>query len=320
MKVRFEAMSTHNETHAPSATIIGFGAIILWSCLATLTIEAGRIPPFEMTGMTFGFGALLGLVVAIARGRVRCLWPSWSVLLIGVSGLLGDYVLYFGALQLAPAAQASLIIQLWPLMMVLLAAVLLKERLHLPHFVGLALGLLAVALLTISTTNGMVFELRFFPGYAMAFGAATVWAWYSVISRRFADVPTETIASICFTAALLAGIVHWATEPTVLPEVPHQVFAIVAIGLGPAGGSFFLWDLGVKRGSVRMLAVLGLATPVLSMLMLVGTGFAKPTSSLLVACALVALSGVCATNIPWRHALGLRHGPFDRSSEASPLQ
>ena len=286
-----------------SATMVGFGAVLLWSSLASLTVACGPIPPFELTALTFAVGGVLGLSVALARGRGRrCwLWPSFQVLCLGITGLFGDYVLYFGALQLAPPAHAMLIVDLWPLFMVLLATLILHERLRFAHMLGAGLGLAGVIVLTMSTAASMEFELRYVPGYLMALGAAVVWAGYSVLSRRHADVPTETIASVCLVAAVLAGLGHAALERTVLPADPHQILAVVALGLGPAGGAFFLWDHGVKRGSVRVLAILGYATPVVSMIMLVGLGYTAPTVSLAVACGLIVLAGLLATNAPnWR--------------------
>jgi len=41
------------------------------------------------------------------------------------------------------------------------------------------------------------------------------------------------------------------------------------LGVGPAGGAFFLWDIGVKHGDIRALGALSYAAPVLSTLLLV---------------------------------------------------
>lgn len=56
-----------------SATMIGFLAVLLWSCLAVLTAASGAIPPFQLAAMTFAVGGLLGLAVTIVRGRLSTL-------------------------------------------------------------------------------------------------------------------------------------------------------------------------------------------------------------------------------------------------------
>ena len=61
------------ESASRAATLIGLGAIGLWSALALLTASAGRIPPFQLAAMTFAIGGGLGLVYAAARGRLAAL-------------------------------------------------------------------------------------------------------------------------------------------------------------------------------------------------------------------------------------------------------
>ena len=39
------------------ATLIGALAVLLWATLALLTDATGRVPPFQLTAMTFGLGA-----------------------------------------------------------------------------------------------------------------------------------------------------------------------------------------------------------------------------------------------------------------------
>src|SRR5690349_5223017 len=98
------------------AMAAGFGAIVLWGALATLSVLAGPIPPFQMVAMTFAIGALIGIVRARVRGlawSTLIRWPG-RVWLLGVGGLFGYHALYFAALQLAPPAEANLVNYLWP--------------------------------------------------------------------------------------------------------------------------------------------------------------------------------------------------------------
>jgi drug/metabolite transporter (DMT)-like permease len=71
--------------------------------------------------------------------------------------------------------------------------------------------------------------------------------------------------------------------------------AIVANGLGPVGAAFYLWDIGMKRGDIRLLGIGSYAIPVVSTAVLILAGFAEATWSLAVACALIAAGAVVAT-------------------------
>ena len=92
---------------SPAATLVGLGAIALWSVLALLTASAGAIPPFELAALTFAVGGGLGLVYAALRGRLAALIQPWPVWAVGVGGLFGYHALYFAALEPRPAGRGE---------------------------------------------------------------------------------------------------------------------------------------------------------------------------------------------------------------------
>jgi drug/metabolite transporter (DMT)-like permease len=71
--------------------------------------------------------------------------------------------------------------------------------------------------------------------------------------------------------------------------------ALLALGAGPVGAAFLLWDIGMKQGDTSLLGVLAYASPVLSTGLLVVLGLAEPTWALGVACALMVAAAVVAT-------------------------
>lgn len=274
-----------------AATLIGLGAIVLWSSLAALTVASGEIPPFQLAAMTFALGGGLGLAAAAARGALGALRQPWPVWLIGVGGLFGYHALYFAALRRAPAAEAGLIAYLWPLLIVLMSALLPGERLRARHVGGALLGLAGVAVLIASAKlakgEGLALEPRYGLGYGLAFACAFVWSAYSVASRAFKSAPSEAVAGFCLATAALSLLCHLAFEATVWPADLGRWLAVAALGLGPVGLAFYVWDHGVKRGDIRFLGVASYAAPVLSTLILVAAGQAALTWPLAGACALI---------------------------------
>ena len=278
----------------------GCGAIALWGALATLSVLAGPVPPFQMVAMTFTLGAAIGILRARRRGLAWSDLVGWPprVWLLGVGGLFGYHALYFAALQLAPPAEANLVNYLWPLLIVLLSAPLAGEKLGWPHLAGALLGFAGVALLAIS--RGVSFSGAYALGYALALGCAFAWSLYSVLSRRFGETPTDAIASFCVAAAVLSLVCHLLFEHTVWPATPTAWLAVLALGLGPTGGAFYLWDHAVKRGDIRALGALSYAAPILSTALLIACGLAAPTSALLLAALLVTAGAVLASREMWK--------------------
>ena len=62
---------------------------------------------------------------------------------------------------------------------------------------------------------------------------------------------------------------------------------MAALGLGPVGAAFYVWDYGVKKGDIQLLGVLSYAAPLLSTLVLVVVGIATASWSLALAALLI---------------------------------
>jgi len=288
-----------NASLAPSlaATLIGFVAIGLWAALALMTAASGVMPPFELAAITFLIGGGIGLAYATLRGKLGLLIQPPRVFLVGVGGLFGYHALYFAALRLAPPAEASLVAYLWPLLIVLMSALLPGHRLSPPHVIGALIGFTGAIVLFSGRAGGLSASpgASTWLGYALALGCAFVWSSYSVLSRVLKQAPTEAVAGFCLATSALAAVCHLLFEPNVWPANMSQWAAIVGLGLGPVGLAFYVWDYGVKNGDIRLLGVAAYAAPVLSTLILVAAGYAPATLSLGLACALIFTGALVAS-------------------------
>ena len=277
---------------ASAATLAGCGAIGLWAFLALLSRAASEVPPLQLTATSFAVSATLGIAWLAGRRRLVELRQPPLVWLHGVGGLFGFHALYFASLARAPAATANLINYTWPLLLVLLSAAMLRMRLTWRHTLGTALALAGCAALL---GGKAAFPAGAMAGYALAAASAVVWATYSVLARRFASVPSGAVAGFCGVTALLAAALHAMTGTWVMPS-PAAWLAIVALGVGPVGVAFALWDVGMKRGDPRLLGTLAFATPVLSTLLLTAAGLTPFTATTVLASVLVATGGYIASS------------------------
>jgi drug/metabolite transporter (DMT)-like permease len=279
-----------------AATAIGFCAVLLWASLATLTAASGSVPPFELLALTFGVGGLAGVALWTVRpAAAKALRQPWPVYLLGVGGLFGYHACYFIALRHAPVVEAGLINYLWPLLIVMFSALLPGERLKWQHLAGCVLALLG-AVLVVTRGQGFNFDATYLPGYAAALIAAVIWGAYSVLSRRLPHVPSDTITGFCLATAALATAVHFAIEPTVWTANAWQWAAVVGLGLGPVGLAFYVWDVGVKHGDIQVLGAASYSAPLLSTALLVLTGYAAYSNTILVACVLITAGAVLAAS------------------------
>ncbi|MER9294254.1 EamA family transporter [Mesorhizobium sp. M0510] len=275
-------------------TLIGFSAILTWSFLALLSTAAGSIPPFQLAAMTFLLGGLVGAGSWIFRpGAIRSLRQPWPVWAVGTAGLCIYHCAYFFAIQSAPPVEVSLIAYLWPLLIVVFAAFLPGERLRVHHIVGVVLGL-AGAIVVITKGGNVGLANGVMKGHVIALFCAFIWAGYSVLSRRFGQVPTDVVAGYCFITAAVAFSLHLMLETTVWPQTPTQWTAIVILGTIPLGAGFYAWDFGCKHGDIMILGALSYAAPLLSVIVLLLAGFGVFHWSVALACVLITIGAVIA--------------------------
>jgi drug/metabolite transporter (DMT)-like permease len=285
-------------TSARKATLIGAVAVMMWGLLAALTVSLRAVPPFQLLAMAFGVAFVVGSVWLLMAGgpkpfRVFAQPPLFW--LLAITGLFAYHALYFVALRLAPAAEANLINYLWPLLIVVLSAFVPGgERLRFTQLIGAAMGLAATVLLIgtggkLGSSSGSIW------GYLAAFACAFVWSSYSVLNRRFADVPTQAIIGVCGVVALLGAATHFLFEAATVQLVGGEWLTLLALGVGPLGLAFLAWDYGTKHGELPVLGALAYGAPVLSTLLLVALGLAEPTLQLALACALVVSGAWIAT-------------------------
>jgi drug/metabolite transporter (DMT)-like permease len=287
--------SEHTASARRRATLIGFTAVLMWALLALLTTLSGAVPPFQLLAMTFAVATAIGIVASLARGTgpLSHLRQPWTVWATGVGGLFGYHFFYFLALRNAPAVDASLIAYLWPLLIVVFSALLPGERLRWFHLAGAVLGLAGAGLL-VTKGQSLAFDARYGLGYGAAMACALIWSSYSVASRRLGKVPTDAVGGFCGATALLAVPCHLAFETTVWPQGTVEWLAVLALGLGPVGGAFFTWDIGMKRGDIQALGAAAYAAPLLSTLVLIAAGLAPLTAVVVGACLLIVGGAVLA--------------------------
>ncbi|WP_319532486.1 DMT family transporter [uncultured Cohaesibacter sp.] len=277
------------------ATLVGFTAILMWALLALFTAASGSVPPFQLTAMTFLIGGSIGLVSWMFRpGAIRSLKQPWPVWALGVIGLFGYHFFYYTALRLAPPVEAGLIAYLWPLLIVVLSALLPGERLRWFHGAGAFLGL-AGTFLIVSKGQGITIDARYLNGYLAAIVCAFTWSSYSVLSRRFAAVPTDVVVGFCLVTAMLSAGAHLLFETTVWPASAMEWLAVLGLGLMPVGAAFYVWDFGVKHGDIQVLGAASYAAPLLSTTVLVIAGYADFSWIIALAAFLITFGAVLAS-------------------------
>ena len=254
------------------------GAIALWGLLAALALRLAHVPPFLLTGIALLLGSLVGGGALLRRP------PPAAAMALGVYGLFGFHFFLFIALRNAPPVEANLVNYLWPLLIVLLAPVFDRAlAFSARHAAAAALGFAGAALLIVGGEPVGRGEAL---GYVFAAVSALIWSTYSLASRKLPQASSAHVAWFCLASGLAALACHALFEPSYVP-VPADLPFLLALGLGPMGAAFFLWDRAMRSGDPRVIGNLAYLAPLLSTLALAASAQTTPGASSFAAMALI---------------------------------
>lgn len=273
------------------STFLGVLALVLWGLLALLGTLTLAIPAFQLLSMCFLISAFIMILKRLIQNKPLFTLPSLTAeqWLIGIVGLFGFHFCYFMALKFAPAIEVSLIVYSWPLLLTLFVA---TKTSRLSALVGGFLGFFGIAFIILKD-NQINIEDEFIWGYLLSIICACIWSGYSWFLTK-SNNEVEDVGWLSLGVALLALVSHLQFETSQWDLTWTQWLGVVLLGLGPVGGAFYLWDIGLKYGNQTLLASLSFSTPVLSSFILSAAGLNPWSFNIVIALSLIAIGAIIA--------------------------
>lgn len=283
-----------------TATLVGFVAIVLWGFSPLTPLLLKGIPPLQLTATMFGIASIVTFVAFWKkRDKVAAsIRMPITLLLVNLAGIFGFNYLYILALRSAPAVEVVLIVNLWPIVMMLMSIASERRKLEWQHILGAAIGLAGVYV-CVTKGKSIALDWQHLGGYLAACGCALLWPIYSLVNRKADSEQTSyAIPWLCLISAFLGLILHVVGEATVSPTNWQWAYLIFA-GAGATGLSFIFWDYGVKHGDIRLLSNISYGEPLIGLLVLIVFGFAQYTP-LVALSALLIVAGAALSSLTLR--------------------
>lgn len=254
--------------NAKTATLCGLLAIVLWSSLiALIRSVAQNFGPLAGAALIYTLGTVL-LLILVGPPRWR---GSSRGYLLGM-GLI--FAVYEMCLALAigfahnstQTVEVSMVNYLWPSLTVLLAIVINNQRANLLMIPGTLLALFGISWILSGdgfSITRMYSNVTSNPlSYGLAFCGAILWALYCNLTRRFGKGENGITLFFVFTAIGL-WLVYLVHQPS-FPQVSRSGYVELCAAAAAMASGYALWNIGILRGNMTLLATASYFTPVLS--------------------------------------------------------
>lgn len=255
------------------AYLYALAAVLCWSTVASafkLTLEVTGVGELLLLS-TWASLAVLLLVMGMQRSFTH--WRSWPRAEWAHSALLGllnpflYYLVLFRAYDLLRAQEAQPLNYTWPIVLVLLSAPLLRQRLHGYTIVAMLVSFCGVLVIT---TRGNFADLRFTSteGVLLAVGSSLLWALYWILNMRGrAEQVPKLTANFLFGAVYVTAyfLLGGSSEPISAAAFLGGVY----VGIFEMGLTFVFWlrALTLSHSTARVSNLVYLA-PFLSLLVI----------------------------------------------------
>jgi drug/metabolite transporter (DMT)-like permease len=204
------------------------------------------IPPAMLAALRFGVA--LAIFWPLARWRGGPLVPIRVTAPLGLLGVALTFLLQNLGLDRTSASNASLLQGASPVLTLLLAAVVLGERLGMRRIAAVTAAIAGVAVVTLSSGSGLQAPGL---GDALVLASTGCFAAFVVLGRRafpiYGTLPVLAGMAAWGTAALLpvAAVESWLTRPAAVGM--GEIALVIYLGAGCSALTYALWGYALRH-------------------------------------------------------------------------
>lgn len=243
-------------------------SILLWSSIATLSkLLLGSMNSYQVLCISALFAAVALMIVIIATKRLRLfkeykLKDYITMVLIGLPGTFFYYVFLYLGTDMMLASQAFIINYLWPIMSVVFACILLKERLTARKVIAILMSFLGV--ITVAGGELAHFNSGTLLGMLFCIGAAVSYGAFTALNKKwqydkYLSMMVSFVASFVLSLAINLAI-GGSTEVNLL-----QLAGLGWNGIFVMAIATVTWALALDMGNTAKVSNLAYITPFVSL-------------------------------------------------------
>jgi drug/metabolite transporter (DMT)-like permease len=289
------------------------GAIVLFSTievvakyLQTGAGAASQVGPQQVATLRFLLGAAFILVLLLGRrqgkfiaGAVRV--DGLPIALLGAVGVFLTFFLLHEGIESTSASTAAVIFSMNPVFTVLIASLVLRERLGVAGWLGVGLGLVGAFVAVTGFHFSGLFSREDFLGGVLVLVSAATWSIYTVYGKRYSERHGSLVLSFLTMAAgslLLAVLLTVEGGWAEMADYNLRAWAwLLYLGVVTVGIGYILYFEGMRRVPASRGASLFYLKPVLALL-LAHFALGEPISYTLLLASVMVASGILLVTFP----------------------
>jgi len=245
-------------------------SIFLWSTTSTITkLLLGSINSMQILVISSIFATLFLLIINIKKKNLPQLkaFKIKDFIQIAGLGILGTFLynlfLYIGINKMQ-ASQAFIINYLWPLMTVIFACIILKEKLTRRKLIAIILSFIGVIVVT-SNGNLLNISKDTLIGAVFCILAAVSYGLFSVINKQKNYDKYLSMMLFYCTSAIISLIYTFITKTWFVMD-GMQFAGLLWIGVFTSATAFTSWAIALEKGDTAKISNLAYITPFLSLI------------------------------------------------------
>ena len=213
------------------------------------------------------FAAVALLVINLCGGKLPVM-KSYSVTdylkmaAIGLPGVLFYYALYYMGTEKMLASQAFIVNYLWPIMSIVFACILLKEKMTVRKGIAVVMSFLGV--FTVAGEGLIQFQPGMAVGVLCCFGAAVCYGLFTALNKKCrydAQISMMIAMFMAFLPSLIIVLLRGGSLWLPLDQIPGMVWN----GVFTMALANLAWALALNSGNTAKVSNLAYITPFLSL-------------------------------------------------------